>query len=549
MLNGYSVNGAYLPTWVVRAAVVAAAAATVVTVAPQRILLASAYGDASVVITLTETQVVAARANGTAGVTSSSVTPAVIYSGAVNANAAASGYALVVRVVQASAGGDASATGSALPNAKLGEVLASSASTVVTCDAHRIRPGASLQPVVATADPISALVTRSPLAPLVLSATATGRSEASTKLNGESFYRHDGYVLNALASCTPTIDQEKTNLIASFGSFDYATGTGTSTAFVRHRAAASVTGVATIEQAAATRTAKATATGSAVATASVEGTRVRNGAVTASAAATRISITPAQRHAGTSTALTASANYALANGVRQARGSSYAESTAWQQEVFFARQEFGIAGGQAVAYAIVGGATVNGAANGTATATASATTATQHYALVDQDATAFSGLATTGNQFFADSLSVGVSGAFVSETFNPGARGFAQATAFARTAEFQRATVAASAAATSSAQTATQHFGNALGASTGSATASGTFNPAARGTAQASGSASAGYVFAAQTTGTIATATAFPVNARALSDEPADDGRQMALPGEDRGMVVPQDDRTMMVTT
>lgn len=548
MLNGYSVNGAYLPTWVVRAAVVAAAAAAVVTVAPQRILMATAYGDARVVVTLTETQVVAARATGTAGVTSTSVTPRIVYSGAVDADAAATGYALVVRVVQATAGGDAYATGTALPNAKLGEALATAASTVVVCDAHRVRPGASFQPVGATADPIASLVTRSPLLPTVTQAVATGRGEASLKLNGESFFRHDGYVLTAMAVCTPTIDQEKTKLIASFGSFDYATGTGASTAFVRHRALASGTGVTTPQAVVATRTARATATAPAVATATVDGTRVRLAQASGNGIATRVLLRPAQRFAAASSS-NAFLNEVQAVAVRQARGTVLAQSTAYQAEIFFGRQHKANGGGNAFAYGIVGGTTLSGTASSIGLATGSATTATQHYADASGGVLALAGTATTGNQLFGAAEGVGIGGSLVTETFNPGARGFATATGTGTTAEFQRATASGDARLIGSATPANQFYANAAGTATGTVTADGTFNPGARGFATAIGVRAVGsYTYFATATGAIARATGVFVNARTVSDNPAPEERQMSVSGEDRGMLVPAEDRTMVVS-
>ena len=487
MLNGYGVNGAYVPTWVVRAAVVAAAAAAVVTVAPQRILMATAYGDANVVITLTETQVVAARATGSAGVTSSSVTPRIIYSGAVDADAAATGYALVIRVIPASAGGDAFATGSALPDTKLGEALATAASTVVVCDAHRIRPGASTQLAVATTDPIASLVTRRTLLPTVATAVATGRGEPSIKLDGESYFRHDGYVLNAVARCVPQIDQNKMALIASFGSIDYGNSSGGGTAFVRHRALASGTGVVTPQAVAATRTARATVKAPALATATVDGTRVRNAAVSANATATRVLLRPAQRFAAASSS-NAFLNAALVEGVRQARGTATGQSTAYQNEIFFGSQRVASGGGIAIAYGVVGGTTVNGTAISTASASGSATTATQHYANASGVVLALAGTATTGDQSFATAAGQGVAGAIVTETFNPGARGFATATALASPADFQRATVAASARSIAElVNPGNQFYADLTAPARAVATVASTFNPGARGFATATG--------------------------------------------------------------
>ena len=284
MINGYGVNGGYAPAWVVRAAVVAAAAAAVITTAPTRIVPAAAYGDANVVVTLTESHVLAARATGNAGV-SSALFPTVLSAGRVTATATATGFAAILRQVQATAAGDAGATGTALPNAKLGEASVTAAASVVTCNAHRIRPGASSQPVLATAVAPAGDVTR--YSPASSNVTATGRGEASRKANGTSYFLHDGYVLNALAGCSVDVDQTKTKITAGNGSFDFATSDGAGTAFLRRPGAALVT--ATASGAVQTTVRRfATVSASSGATATVNGVRVRLASVQGTASATRI---------------------------------------------------------------------------------------------------------------------------------------------------------------------------------------------------------------------------------------------------------------------
>lgn len=343
MINGYGVNGAYTPAWVVRAAVVAVAAAAAVTAAPTRILPATAYGNANVVVSLSQIKTVAAFATATGDATSS-VLPSLRYAGRVNATGQATGTAIVYRAVPATAAGDASATGIALANAKLGNATATSASTTVLCQAHRIRPAASSQVATLTAVPAAAKVTR--YSPVSASAEATGRGEASKKLSGQSYFRHDGYVLGAAATCTVTVEQDKTKIIATLGSFDFANSTGAATSFLRRRGASYSLGVSTALSVVGVRKALANATANATASSTVTPTKTNPAAALGLATAVKVSLAVSQRHAG-SAAGEATLSDVLVSAKRTARALVTGTAQAQSLAVVYGRQFFDVAGGVA----------------------------------------------------------------------------------------------------------------------------------------------------------------------------------------------------------
>ena len=340
MLNGYGVNGAYTPAWVVRAAVVAVVAAATVTAASTRIVPATAYGDANVVVSLTQIRTVAAFATA-AGDVSSSVASALIYAGRANALAQATSTALVYRSVPAQAAGDASANGTALANAKLGEATATAESTVVLCQAHRIRPGASYRLAELTQTPAGADVTR--YSPAIAQAAATGRAEASTKLNGQSYFRHDGYVLGASSVCLALVEQDKIKIIATLGSFDFANGTGLGTPFVRHPGASYSLGASNAVSIVGQRNARAIVAATAAADSAAVAIKTQPGAALATAAATKVSIAVAQRHAASASNSADTASFPVV-GKRTAHGASIATAEATAFAVVFGQQFFEIVG-------------------------------------------------------------------------------------------------------------------------------------------------------------------------------------------------------------
>lgn len=240
VLNGYAINGASLPSWVVRSSVLVSAEATAF-VSPTRTTFASVNADASVVVTLTGNQNIAARATASAAC-SSSVVPNAVYAGAAITDCSAYGSASVRRFVYGEAGGDAAASGEAIVAAALGEASSSSDASVILCSAHLIRPGRSLATGLLDGS-APGLVTRMTT---ILAESGVGyiRAEASVKLSGESFWRNDGYVIDKVGSCLASIDNERSIIIATLGSFEFGSSESTAKPFVIHPSAALRSGIA-----------------------------------------------------------------------------------------------------------------------------------------------------------------------------------------------------------------------------------------------------------------------------------------------------------------
>lgn len=316
-INGFSLNGAAYPSWVIRAVVVAAAAASF-SVAPTRITFASAFGDAVVSVSLTQTHTIQARATGTANA-SVDVSPTLQYSGASFAVASATGNGAVSRDVFATAGGDATCYAEALTAQAIGTASASSASSVVLADAHIVFPGRSLTPCVATGS-ASGDVTRYPTVLAGWGEVLYRRGEASVKRTGTSFYEHDGYVLNARASASSDIPQDRVKIIATLGAFDFSDSTGSANSFIRHPGRALGIGITTAEPAPAIHVHRPRVTAQATASATTTGIRVVKTAASADAQGVAFSPKARINHAarGTGTAQTT----VSATGLRMALGHS-----------------------------------------------------------------------------------------------------------------------------------------------------------------------------------------------------------------------------------
>lgn len=192
-VNGFSINGTVLPSWVVRAVVVATAAATVASSEPTRTTYATAHGDAAVAVSLTQTHTIQARATGTASV-SSSIEPTLRFAGASVATATATGNGAVRRDVWATAGGDATCTADVLTAHAIGEAQATAVSTVDLALAHIIHPGRSVTLCEASSS-ASGDVTRYAVAFLTYGYAGPSWGEASVKRNGNSYFEHDSYSL------------------------------------------------------------------------------------------------------------------------------------------------------------------------------------------------------------------------------------------------------------------------------------------------------------------------------------------------------------------
>ena len=270
-VNGFSINGTVLPSWVVRAVVVATAAATVASSEPTRTTYATAHGDAAVAVSLTRTHTIQARATGAASV-SSSIEPTLRFAGASVATATATGNGAVRRDVWATAGGDATCTADALTAQAIGEAQATAVSTVDLALAHIIHPGRSVTLCEASSS-ASGDVTRYAVAFLTYGYAGPSWGEASVKRNGNSYFEHDGYSL-ATSTATSLVDQSKTKIIATLGTFDFGNGTSGANSFIVYSARATGTGINTSQPVVATHIYRPTATATATATIAADATRV-----------------------------------------------------------------------------------------------------------------------------------------------------------------------------------------------------------------------------------------------------------------------------------
>lgn len=270
-VNGFSINGTVLPSWVVRAVVVATAAATVASSEPTRTTYASAHGDAAVIVSLTQTHTIQARAIGTASV-SSSIEPTLKFAGSSVATATATGNGAVRRDVWATAGGDATCTADALTAQAIGEAQAFAVSTVDLALAHIIHPGRSVTLCEASSE-ASGDVTRYPTVLLTYGYSGPSWGEASVKRSGNNYFEHDGYSL-ATSTATSLVEQDKTKIIATLGTFDFGNGTSGANSFIVYSARATGTAINTHQTVPATHIYRPTASATGTATGTADATRV-----------------------------------------------------------------------------------------------------------------------------------------------------------------------------------------------------------------------------------------------------------------------------------
>ena len=270
-VNGFSINGTVLPSWVVRAVVVATAAATVASSEPTRTTYATAHGDASVVVSLTQTHTIQARATGTALV-SSSIEPTLKFAGSSVAMATATGNGAVRRDVWATAGGDATCTADALTAQAIGEAQATAVSTVDLALAHIIHPGRSIT-LCEASNAASGDVTRYAVAFLTYGYSGPSWGEASVKRNGNDYFEHDGYSL-ATSTATSLVEQDKTKIIATLGTFDFGNGTSGANSFIVYSARATGTAINAPQTVPATHIYRPTASTTGTATGTADATRV-----------------------------------------------------------------------------------------------------------------------------------------------------------------------------------------------------------------------------------------------------------------------------------
>jgi hypothetical protein len=345
-INSFSINGAAVPNWIVRAVGIAAVAAATATATPIRVARAAAYGDAVATVTLAPTQTVLARATATAGV-SSYLAPHIIYAGKSTANAVATGNGSVRRDIFAQAAGDAHATGEALTAQALGNANATMGCTVVLCKPHIVFFGKSNVIGLATTVSGSGKVTR-----YCKANTTTGigytRGEASIKLSGTSYYLRDGFVPNATAGCTASVPQDRIKIIATLGSFTFAECDGTSYSFIRYTARANESGVATSQAVNSYKILKGAANASAQANATITGTRVALGIVSAQAGSSQLSISARFIRSAISTS-EATATSILARSKRTTKGATIALAIADSNYPLMGKQNKATASDTAIA--------------------------------------------------------------------------------------------------------------------------------------------------------------------------------------------------------
>lgn len=188
------------------------------------------------------------------------------------ATATATGNGAVRRDAWATAGGDATCTADALTAQAIGEAQATAVSTVDLALAHIIHPGRSVTLCEASSS-ASGDVTRYAVAFLTYGYAGPSWGEASVKRNGNSYFEHDGYSL-ATSTATSLVEQDKTKIIATLGTFDFGNGTSGANSFIVYSARASGTGVNTAQPVAATHIYRPKATATATATATADATRV-----------------------------------------------------------------------------------------------------------------------------------------------------------------------------------------------------------------------------------------------------------------------------------
>lgn len=341
-VNGISINGTALPSWVVRAVVVAAAAATVASSEPTRTTYAAAFGDAAVSVSLTQTHTIQARATGTASV-SSSIEPTLKFAGASVATANATGNGAVRRDVWATAGGDATCTADALTAQAIGEALATAVSTVDLAQAHIIHPGRANTLCEANAT-ASGDVTRYPIVMLTYGFSGPSWGEASVKRNGNTYFEHDGYSLSS-STATATVEQDKTKIIATLGSFDFGNGMSGAGSFIIYSARASGTATNTAQPIASTHIYRPTASGTATATATADATRVAM--PSASAQAESLTYAPKARikYVATGTSTAAATVQALGVRIAMAHQDGATAGATLAEGIVFGMQHWGMSAG------------------------------------------------------------------------------------------------------------------------------------------------------------------------------------------------------------
>lgn len=229
--NSACLNGPVYVSWFQRANAFAGGSVQSASIA-NRVKSASAYGDAVVVVSLSGIKQVPGRATNAATV-STFTRPSVIFSGVISANAGATGSAAVRNDKFAQASADCTATAYVLVAQALAEANATMGAITQSCVGHIVFFAKSN--VIAQADQATATGDVTRYTPVYGAATSSyARGEASTQASGETYFDHDGYVLNARATCTVTIPADRVKIIATFGSFEFSDCAGDAIPFIRY---------------------------------------------------------------------------------------------------------------------------------------------------------------------------------------------------------------------------------------------------------------------------------------------------------------------------
>lgn len=347
--NGFITNGASIPQWVVRAALVAAAAATIINSDGVRTAFGVSTGAAqAIVVSALQTQT-HAGAGTNSSTAAAALDPTIIYAGRASVLAQATGNAAVRRDVFAEAGGDATATGEAIVASALGYANADALATVVDCTGHIIFPARASTFAYADYATASGDVTRYTRV-YATAGVIYDRAEASYQLSGETFVHHEGFAPFATAGATASIPNDQITLTVHNAANATSGCTGTAKAFETYPARAPGLGVATAT-AFAVRGPAAYSLGNALATGAGTGTRV---------------VLPTSLAVGAASSLNVKAlmNY---------RGASLANAGATLVSAPYTRKTFGLCtGAMATSYLVAAtqGTNYKGIVNVTALATA-----------------------------------------------------------------------------------------------------------------------------------------------------------------------------------
>lgn len=238
-INSSSLNSNPSVKWVISASAIAIASASS-SVNANRLYSGSAYGSASVTVTLTETNIVSGRATGNC-TSNSGVTPTIIRNGTVYVLGSSFGSSSVWRNIAGSASNDGTAWGEGIASDYLGESFANALATG-TADLHTIFYGKSNTISLASGIADSVAIRGTTAFGL---ANSTGFGEASIQLSGESFKRLDGFV-NQTSTADGFVINDYTAIIATNGSFVLGLSEGLCTAFSTYAGKANVFAYASV---------------------------------------------------------------------------------------------------------------------------------------------------------------------------------------------------------------------------------------------------------------------------------------------------------------